>query len=120
MMLTEKLAEYFVCFYGDQDNYVSLMDELRNSNTRSSIIRSICVLIDNKQHFTKKCLSQKNLNNLFRFIQEGSSKEVIIFHRMLTATISRYELKRIREQERYLIELLDVTLLETENKKDNF
>ena len=120
-MLTELLAEYFVYNCGGREDYVTLMDQLRKAYKRSLIIKSITNLIDNKTEFTKKCLSQNNLNRLFRFIQEGNSKEVIIFHRMLTVCISRHELKRIQEQEQYLIELLSCTPLpESEVKRGKF
>jgi hypothetical protein len=114
-LLADDLAEYFVYYSGDKENYVSLINQLRNSKTRISIMRALYSLLDDGDlsvpgHLEN--ISVESLNALFEFIREADGNEVIQFLHNLTVCISKYELKRIREQEKYLLELLNAPLLE--------
>lgn len=103
------LAEYFVYSCGEGDHYVALIDRLRAANTRSTIIEAIYILIHyGTVHLKLKLeyLHEPKLKQLYQFIQTGSREEVIHFHSSLSIYIWEYEVEKIREQERYLLELL--------------
>jgi hypothetical protein len=107
--ISNKMAEYFVYCCGEGEHYVPLMDKLRVANTRSLLQTAVYILLRYGHSHLKQDIenvSQRSIDDLFQFIRIGNRKEVSQFHSSLSTNISRFELKKIREQERYLLELL--------------
>jgi hypothetical protein len=103
------LAEYFVYSCGEGEHYVTLIDRLRAANTRSTIIEAIYFLLRYGTEHLKlelEDLHEPKLKQLYQFIQTGSREEVTHFQSSLSIYIWEYEVEKIREQERYLLELL--------------
>lgn len=104
-----KLTRYFVYCCGEGEHYVALVERLREANTRSTILEAIYRLI----HYGEVCLKYRiddidlgNIRGLFRFIKTGAKEDVSQFHSSLSTYIWNFEVEKIREQERYLLELL--------------
>lgn len=107
--IADELAEYFVYLCGEGDDYVSLIDKIRDSETRASLIKSIYVLLRYGHLHLKQSMekmNRKKIDSLFHFIKTGEHDEVCRFRSSLITFISAFELEKIREQERYLLELL--------------
>jgi hypothetical protein len=104
-----KLAEYFVYCCGEGDDYVSLVEKLREAKHRSALLGSIMILLcygDVSLGQKMEGMNQKRLDDLSQFIETGDIKLVSQFRSALIADISTFELEKIHLQERYLIELL--------------
>jgi hypothetical protein len=107
--LAKELAEYFVYSCGEGEHYVPLITKLRGANTRSSMIESIYVLLKYGHvplKLTLETMNQARMERLFRFIKNGKANEVLRFHSAVTTYIFAFELRKIQEQERYLLQLL--------------
>ncbi|WP_028777045.1 hypothetical protein [Shimazuella kribbensis] len=107
--IANELAEYFVYHCGEGDHYVSLIDKLRESNTRSTLISSIYVLLRYGHIHLEQSMEKMNrrkMESLFHFIKIAKNEEVCRFHSSLITFISAFELEKIRNHERYLLELL--------------
>ncbi len=105
----KRLAKYFVYSCGEGEHYVGLIERLRAANTRSTIIEAIYVLIRYGTVHLKlelEELDEPKLKQLYQFIQTGSREEVTHFNSSLSTYIWAYEVEKIREQEKYLLELL--------------
>lgn len=107
--LAKELAEYYVYSCGEGEHYVPLITKLREVKTRSSIINSIYVLLKYGHlhlNLTMKTMNRVKMERLFSFIKNGKPNEVLRFHSAVTTYIFAFELRKIREQERYLLQLL--------------
>jgi hypothetical protein len=104
-----ELAEYFVYYCGEGDDYVPLIEKLREAKTRASLLGSVMILLcygELSLGEKMEGMNKKRLDNLSQFIQTGDIKLVSQFRSVLIANISTFELEKIYLQERYLIELL--------------
>jgi hypothetical protein len=107
--LAKELAEYYVYSCGEGEHYVPLITKLREAKTRSSIIKSIYVLLKYGHlhlDLNMKTMNRVKMERLFHFIKNGKANEVLRFHSAVTTYIFAIELRKIREQERYLLQLL--------------
>jgi polynucleotide 5'-kinase involved in rRNA processing len=105
----EKLAEYFVYCCGEGDHYVELVERLREANTRYALLEAVYILLHyGDQYLNQKMgdMNQKRLENLFQFFRTGEIENVSHFRANLVASISMFELEKIHQQEKYLVELL--------------
>lgn len=103
------LAEYFVYYCGEGDHYVKLTDQLREVNTRSSLLKAIYMLLKYGEVQCKqkmKGMSPKKLKDLFHFLKTGEIEKISQFRASLVADISTFELEKIHQQEQYLVDLL--------------
>lgn len=109
LKMGRKLAEYFVYYCSNGEHYVALVDCLREAKTRSELLTTICILLRYGRLHLKQGIdgiSQKKLDELYQFIREGKKEEVSRFHSSLITYVSTFELENMRQQERYLLELL--------------
>lgn len=103
-----KLARYFV-YQCEGKYYTSLVDRLRQANTRSNLVEGIYTLVHYGRNHLKielKSVSQRDIDHLFRFIRTGNIEVVKLFHSSLSTHISNFEVEKIRKQEHYLLDLL--------------
>ncbi|MCH5584697.1 hypothetical protein MK805_06895 [Shimazuella sp. AN120528] len=106
-----ELAEYIVYCCGEGEDYVALVDQLRQANTRSALIKAVYLLLCYGDVCLKqkmKGMSQKRLDDLFQFFRTGDIASLSHFRSALIANISTFELEKIHYQEKYLMELLRV------------
>jgi hypothetical protein len=104
-----KLAEYFVYYCGEGDHYVELITQLRAANTRYTLLEAVYILLHyGERSLGKKMdgMSKKRMKELFVFFRTGEIKQVSRFRSTLNNWITTYELEKIHQQERYLVELL--------------
>ncbi|WP_028776119.1 hypothetical protein [Shimazuella kribbensis] len=109
--LAKELAEYFVYLCGEGEHYVPLITRLREAKTRSSIIESIYVLLKYGHlhlKLTMKTMNRVKMERLFSFIKKAKANDVLRFHSAITTYIFAFELGKIQEQERYLLQLLSL------------
>ncbi len=109
LKIGKKLAKYFVYSCGEGEHYISLTERLRVANTRSALLEAIYTMIRyGKQHLKQgiKDINKQEVDTIFAFIRTGDKKEVSRFYSALNTYISTFEVEHIREQERYLLELL--------------
>lgn len=105
----KKLAEYFVYYCSNGEHYVALVDHLREAKTRSEVLTTICILLRYGRLHLKQgieSINRKKMDELYQFIREGNKEEVSRFHSYLITYVSTFELENMRQQERYLLELL--------------
>jgi hypothetical protein len=109
IQVSRKLAEYFVYYCGDGEHYVDLVERLREANTRYTLLEAVYILLHYGDRFLKQkmeSMSQKKLEDLFQFFRTGDIEKVSHFRSNLIANISTFELEKIHQQEKYLVELL--------------
>lgn len=109
LKIGKKLAEYFAYYCSHGEHYVSLVDHLREAKTRSELLTTICILLRYGRLHLKQGIEdigQKKMDDLYQFIREGEKEEVSRFHSSLITYISTFELENMRQQERYLLQLL--------------
>ncbi len=109
LQTAQKLAKYFVYCCGEGDHYVELVAQLRAADTRYTLLEAVYILLhygERSLHQKMKNMSRKRMGSLFIFFRKGEIKEVSRFRSTLINWITTYELEKIHQQERYLVELL--------------
>jgi hypothetical protein len=106
---SREIAEYIVYCCGEGEDYVSLVDQLREAKTRSALLTAVYFLLcygDICLNQKMEGMNRKKLELLFRFFQTADITAVSEFRSALIANISTFELEKIHYQEKYLLELL--------------
>jgi hypothetical protein len=109
LKIGRRLAKYFVYQCSEGEHYVPLIDRLRETNTRYTFLEAIYILIRYGEQQLKRVLedvSKRDIDEFFQFIRTGSIVEISQLYTSLSSCISNFELENMREQERYLLELL--------------
>lgn len=111
LQLGKKLAEYFVYYSGEAEDYVALTDRLRIARTVRELMQSVEALLSAGEHFQpaqEVGIRPNEIAALYHFFCNGDKLAVSRFRAKLIADISMFELEKIQEQERYLRDLLNL------------
>ena len=106
----KELAEYFVYCCGEGEDYVSLIERLRDAKNRTTLAKAVYSLLRYGHLHLKenmKNMNKERLDALFDFISTGEIFEVRRFYSSLVTYISVFEFDNIRKKQTYLMELLN-------------
>jgi hypothetical protein len=108
--ISKEIATYFV--YGcEGEQYLSLIESFRIAKTRSSLIQTICSLLQygeslaNQGEYPLK-ITKQEWKGLCQFIRRAEINNIRQFHAVMISYISTVELEKIHEMEQYVARLL--------------
>jgi hypothetical protein len=107
--LGKEFAKYFVyCCEGEQ--YVALIDQFRWAKTRPALIAAMSFLLQYGKFTTNQeptiSITTQEWKRLNEFILDGEIDTVRQLHTTMIRYVSAYEMERIRETEKCIVELL--------------
>lgn len=106
----DQLAKYFVYYAGEGEHYVELIEQFRHVRTRKAFWFAVQRLLAYRDHQAvqqEACIHPTTLHSVLTFIRTGEINAVSQFYTIVCQSIWRYEMEKIKQQERYLLQLLE-------------
>jgi hypothetical protein len=109
-IMGDQLAKYFVYYAGEGEHYVELIKQLRRVKTRKAFwyaVQRLLAYCDHQADQQEVCIHPHTIRTILTFIRTGDITAVSQFYATVCQAIWRYEMEKIKQQEQYLLHLLE-------------